>query len=201
MKLHGFAMSPNTKRAILGLEEAGLTYERVPVDLMSGEHRGAPYRELNPTARVPTLVDGDFVLWESNAILEYAAALAPAKRLGGETARERGEVARWMYMNTAHLSPNMARVFAHTIRLPEAQRNPKLVEESRAEIDRCLVALEQRLAGREWVAADRLTIADLSVAPTLGAAGMLQVDLTKYPNVVGWMARIEARPSWGAAHR
>lgn len=194
-------MSPNTKRAILGLEEAGLAYERVPVDLMTGEHRGAPYKALNPTARVPTLVDGDFVLWESNAILEYAAALAPAKRLGGETARERGEVARWMYMNTAHLSPNMARVFAHTIRLPEAQRNPKLVEESRAEIDRCLVALEQRLAGREWVAADRLTIADLSVAPTLGAAAMLQVDLSRYPNVVAWMARIEARPSWSVAHR
>ncbi len=194
-------MSPNTKRAILGLEEAGLAYERVAVDLMTGEHRGAPYKALNPTARVPTLVDGDFVLWESNAILEYVAALAPERRLGGESARERGEIARWMYMNSAHLSPNMARVFAHTIRLPEAQRNPKLVEESRAEIARCLIALEQRLAGREWLAADRLTIADLSVAPTLGAAAMLQVDLSSAPNVVAWMARIEARPSWSAAHR
>lgn len=193
-------MSPNTKRAILGLEEAGLAYEQVPVDLMTGEQRGAAYKELNPTARVPALVDGEFVLWESNAILEYVAALAPARRLVAESPRERGEIARWMFMNTSHLSPNMARIFAHTIRLPEAQRNPKLVEESRAEVERCLVALEQRLVGREWLAADRLTIADLSVAPTLGLAAMLQLDLSHCPHVLQWMARLEARPSWKVAN-
>lgn len=126
-------MSPNTKRAMLGLEEAGLDYEHVPVDLMSGEHKGEAYRGLNPTARVPTLVDGDFHLWESNAILEYAAALAPGKRLGGENPREKAEIARWMFMGAAHLSPNVARIFAHTIRLPEDQRNPKIVEDLHAE--------------------------------------------------------------------
>ncbi len=195
-------MSPNTKRAVLGLEEAGLTYEQVPVDLMAGEQRGAPYKQLNLTARVPTLVHGDFVLWESNAILEYVAALAPARRLAGEHPRERAEIARWMYMATAHLSPNVARIFAHTIRLPEAQRIPKLVEESRAEVDRSLAAIEARLADgeREWLAADRLTIADLSVAPTLGLAPMLQIDLGKFPHVAAWMERVSARPSWKKAN-
>jgi len=196
MKLHGFAMSPNTKRAMLGLEEAGLAYEYVPVDLMSGEHKGDGYRALNPTARVPTLVDGDFHLWESNAILDYAAALAPAKRLGGEHPRERAEIARWMYMGAAHLSPNIARIFAHTIRLPEEQRNPKIVEDARTEVDRCLVALDMRLAAHPCLVGDRVTIADLSLLPALANAGMLRIDLTGFVNVVAWMERLASRPSW-----
>ena len=88
IKLHGFPMSPNTKRALLGLEEVSAHYQLVPVDLMAGEHRRAEYLALNPTGRVPVLVDGDFVLWESNAILQYLASSHPEKKLGGESARE-----------------------------------------------------------------------------------------------------------------
>jgi len=196
MRLHGFAMSPNTRRAQLGLEEAGIEYEFVAVDLMSGEHRGDAYRGLNPTARVPALVHGDFILWESNAILEYVAALKPEIGLGPANPRERAELSRWMFMNASHLSPAMAHIFAHTIRLPEDQRIPKLVENGRTEIARCLGPFNQRLsAGGEFLL-DRLTIADLSIAATLGAAAMIGVDLSPYPNVVEWHSRIRARASW-----
>lgn len=196
MRLHGFAMSPNTRRAQLGLEEADVNYELVPVDLMSGAQRSEAYRALNPTARVPALVDGDFILWESNAILEYVAALKPDKRLGPTNARERGEVSRWMFMNAAHLSPAMAHIFAHTIRLPEDQRIPKLVENGRAELARCLEPFDKRLAiGGEFLL-DRLTIADLSIAPTLAAAALIGLDLSVYPNVVEWHGRLRSRVSW-----
>jgi glutathione S-transferase len=196
IRLHGFPMSPNTRRAQLGLEEAGIEYELVPVDLMSGEQRSETYRALNPTARVPALVDGEFVLWESNAVLEYIAALAPAMNLGPANPRERGEISRWMYMNACHLSPAMAHIFAHSIRLPEDQRIPKLVENGRAEVGRCLEPFNQRLAtGSEFIL-DRLTIADISIAPTLGIASMLGVDLSQYPNVAEWHSRVRARASW-----
>ena len=196
LKLHGVAMSPNTRRAMFALEEAGIAYEHVPVDLMSGEHKGEGYRALNPTARVPTLVDGDFTLWESNAILEYVAALAPGKRLGGENPRERAEIARFMFMGAAHLSPNVARIFAHTIRLPEDQRNPKVVEEARVEVDRCLVALDMRLRSHEWLVGDRITSCDISIMPVLVNAGMLRIDLSGFAGVAAWLERLAARPSW-----
>jgi glutathione S-transferase len=189
-------MSPNTKHAMFGLEEAGLPYEVVTVDLMSGEQKGDAYRGLNPTARVPTLVDEDFVLWESNAILEYVAALAPAKRLGGENAKERAEIARVTFMTAAHLSPAVARIFAHTIRLPEDQRNPKIVEESRAEVDRSLIALDGFLKGSEFLACGRFTIADLAVFPVLANAGMLRIDLAQYPEVTAWTLRMGQRAAW-----
>src|ERR1700748_2702300 len=101
LQLHGFPMSPNTRRALFALEEVGEPYELVAVDLMSGQQKTPGYAALNPTARVPTLVDGDFVLWESNAILEYLAARSPASRLGAAEPRETGEIARWMFMNAA----------------------------------------------------------------------------------------------------
>jgi glutathione S-transferase len=88
LTIHGFPMSPNTRRALLGLEEHGVTYQFVSVDLMKGDQKSSGYLALNPTGRVPTLVDGDFVLWESNAILHYLAALHPEKKLGGQSPRD-----------------------------------------------------------------------------------------------------------------
>jgi glutathione S-transferase len=195
IKLHGFPMSPNTRRALVMLEECAAPYEFVQVDLMSGEQKSPGYLALNPTGRVPALVDGDFILWESNAILVYLAAAHPEKKLGGQSPREIGEIARWAFMNAAHLSPNVARIFAHTIRLPPDKRIPQLVEEGRAEVDRSLKPLDERLASREFLL-DRLTIADLSLAPTLANAAMLSIDLARFPHVAAWLARVTARPAW-----
>ncbi len=196
IELHGFPMSPNTKRARLGLEEAGVSYTFHDVDLMAGAHKRAPYTELNPTARVPALVDGDYKLWESNAMLEYVAELAKDKRLSPETPRERGDIAKWMFMGAAHLSPNIARIFAHTIRLPEEKRIPQLVTEGHAEVFRCLGSLDAALDGKTWLVGDRITIADISLAPPLTAAAMLQIDLARFANVTAWLARITSRDSW-----
>jgi glutathione S-transferase len=199
LKLHGFPMSPNTRRALFGLEEYGEAYELVVVDLMAGAQKSPAYLALNPTGRVPTLVDGDLVLWESSAILEYLAARHPDAGLGPKSARDVAEIARWMYMGAAHLSPNVARIFAHTIRLPEDQRIPRLVDEARVEVDRSLRALAGRLEGREYLLGP-FSIAEIALAPTLGAAPMLGIDLGRFPAVADWMKRITARPAWKKIH-
>lgn len=205
--VHGFPMSPNTRRVLVALEEAGESYEVAPVDLMAGAHKGDAYRALNPTARVPTVVvpRGDFggaedlVLWESNAVLVWLGERHPDKLWAGRTAEERGEVLRWMFMNAAHLSPAIARIFGHTIRLPPEQRSEQVVVDSRVEVERSLVALEHRLALHEYLAG-QFGIADLSVALTLAAAPMLGISLAAHPHVAKWMARIEARPAWKRVH-
>lgn len=195
LALHGFSMSPNTRRARLVLEELEVPHDLVNVDLMAGEHRMDPYRELNPTSRVPTLVDDDFKLWESNAIVLYLADKYPERKLAGDGPRERAEIARWMFMNAAHLSPAIARIFAHTIRLPEEKRIPRLVEESRVEVDRCLAPLDAQLEGKEYILG-RFTAADIALAPSLAAAPMLGIDLSKTPAVAAWMARMAERTAW-----
>ena len=205
--VHGFPMSPNTRRVLVALEEAGESYELAPVDLMTGAHKGEEYRALNPTARVPTVVvpredfsgSEDLVLWESNAVLAWLGERHPDRLWTGKTPEERAEVLRWMFMNAAHLSPAVARIFAHTLRLPPEQRIAQIVTDSRAEVERSLVALEQRLREHEYLAG-RFGIADLSVALTLAAAPMLGISLAAHPSVAGWMARMEARPAWKKVH-
>ena len=125
----------------------------------------------------------------------YLGELYPERKLLGDAPRERAEVARWMYMNASHLSASLARIFAHTIRLPEEQRLPRVAEEARAEVDRCLAPLEVQLADREHVAG-RFTAADVALAPSLSLAPMLQVDLSRTPAVAAWLARIAERPAW-----
>ena len=192
-------MSPNTQRARFGLEEAGVAYELSRVDLMSGEHKQPAYLAINPAGRVPALVDGDFILFESNAILEYAAAITPQKRLGPENPRERGDLSRWMFFGTAHVGPHVQTIFAHTIRLPEDKRLPQLVETARSELARSLKLLDAHLSKNQWLGGDRFTIADCSIAPTLSAAAMLQIDLSPFPHFTGWLGRVGARPAWAKA--
>jgi glutathione S-transferase len=195
MKLYGFPMSPNTRRALLGLEEAELAYELVPVDMMAAAHKQPEYLKLHPMGRVPVLVDGDFVLWESNAILRYLAERAPYKQLDGDTPRARAEIAQWTFVNAAHLSPALAHIFAHTIRLPEEQRIAKLVENGRAEVARCVGPLDVRLQGRDWIV-ERFSIADISIGASLAVAPMIGIDLSAHPNVAAWMGRLQTRPAW-----
>ncbi|NUO54495.1 MAG: glutathione S-transferase family protein [Polyangiaceae bacterium] len=196
MRLYGFPMSPNARRVHLTLEEVGEPYEYVLVDLTKGEQKKPEYLALNPAGRVPTFVDGGYVLWESHAIMQYLAAKYPEKGLDGGSAHERGEIAKWLFMNAAHFGPAFARIFAHTIRLPEDQRIARVADEGRAEATKSLGILEESLKGKEWLVSARLTIADLAYAPSLAFASMLGVDLSPYTHVSGWLDRIKERPSF-----
>lgn len=196
IQLHGFPMSPNSRRVQLALLELELPFDYVPVSLMEGAHKAPPYLALNPNGKVPTLVDGDLVLWESHAILEYLGDRYPEKRLGAENPIERGEIGKWLFLNAAHFGPGMAGVFAHTIRLPEDQRIPKIAENGRAEVTRVMGLLDRVLSERPFIALDRYTFADVAFAPSFAAAPMLGFDLGAYPALKGWLDRVMARPAW-----
>ncbi len=196
LTLHGFPMSPNSRRVHVMLEELGVPYQYVEVSLMEGAHKAPAYLALNPNGRVPTLVDGDVSLWESHAIMEHLAERFPDQRLGAQGARERGEIAQWTYLNAAHFGPAVAGVFAHTIRLPEDQRVPKIAENGRAEANRVMTLLDRELSSRPFIALERLTIADLAFLPTLAVAPMLGFDLSERPALSRWLTELKARPSW-----
>jgi len=129
----------------------------------------------------------------------YLAASHPEKHLDGTSPRERAEVARWMFFGCAHLGPAVQQIFAHTMRLPPEKRLPQVVETARADLDRSLKVLEQRLATVPHLAGEAFSIADISVAPILSAAPMLSIDLSPFGAVNGWLGRIKARPTWGRA--
>ena len=101
MKLYGFPISPNTWKVRAVAAHLGIVLDNQLVDLSRGEQRAPEYLALNPTGRTPTLVDGDFVLWESNAIMQYLASGKP-NALWPDDARSRADIARWQSWQLAH---------------------------------------------------------------------------------------------------
>src|SRR5437868_2922509 len=103
MRLYVHRLSPNALKAMITAEHCGSPVELVDVDLGGGEQRGDPYRAINPNGLVPALVDGDFTLWESNAIMQYLAEKAGNRTLWPDDARGRADVSRWQLWDVGKL--------------------------------------------------------------------------------------------------
>src|SRR5213080_465123 len=101
MKLYAFPPSPNTWKVRAAAHQIGLPLELEIVDLTKGAQRKPDYLAINPTGRTPTLVDGDFKLWESTAIMQYIASQKP-NSLWPNDARARTDIARWQSWQLAH---------------------------------------------------------------------------------------------------
>jgi glutathione S-transferase len=196
MKLYDFAFSPNSRKVRAVAYELGITLEPVHVDLLTGEQRGPAHVALNPNGRVPVLVDGDFVLWESTAIIRYLAckkggALLPT------TAQGQAEVDRWLAWQLAHLGPAMSKVsFERIVKKVTGQGTPdeQAIAAGSAEFAKLTAILESELEGREYLAGG-LTLADFALASHYSLAPMCGLDLAPYPRVSAWLARVLARDS------
>jgi len=177
LQLYAF---PNTRalRAMWALEEAGLPYRLVRVDLMQGEHRQPAYLALNPAGKVPTLVDGDLVLSESAAICTFVGEQVPAAALvppaGGP---ERALYERWCYFVIGELEQPLWTIAKHTFALPEKLRVPAVIPTARREFARAVGALAASLGERPYALGEAFTAADILIAHTLGWARAAQVPL------------------------
>ncbi|MGH7440775.1 MAG: glutathione S-transferase family protein [Polyangiaceae bacterium] len=194
MKIYDFPFSPNCRKVRAVAYELGLKPEFVNVNLFTGEQRLASVTTINPNAKVPILVDGDFVLWESNAIASYLAegsALLPA------SGRERAEVQRWADWQLAQLGPAIRKVAFERLVKPMTgggQPDPKVVEEGIAEYARWAGVLEASLGSKEYVAG-RLSIADFIVASVFTVGATCGLETAPHPKVNAWLGRVLARDS------
>jgi glutathione S-transferase len=199
MKLYDFAFSPNCRKVRSVAYELGIEFEHVPVNLVKGEQRAPDFLAKNPNGRVPVLEDGDFVLWESVAILRYFAGKqsAGAPKLVPSGIREQVDMDRWLAWQGSHLSPAMAKVgFERIVKKLPGQGVPDQarIDEGTAEFVKLSAILDASLAGREYVAGP-LSLADFALAAHYSLAGMSGLDLTPYARVSAWLSRVLARPS------
>lgn len=195
MKLYDFAFSPNCRKVRAVAYELGLPLEHVHVDLVKGESHGPAFLAMNPNGRVPVLVDEDFVLWESTAILHYLAAKAGA--LLPNDARGRAEVDRWMSWLLAHLGPAMSKVaFERIVKKLTGQGAPDeaAIAVGKADFTRLTAMLDAALEGRDYLAGT-LSIADFALAAHYSLAATCGLDLSPYPRVSAWLGRVVARDS------
>lgn len=193
IKLYG---APPTRalRVIWLLNELGLEYELHSVDLMQGEATRPPFRELNPAAKVPVLVDGDIVLTESAAIQLYLADKHSQAGLIPETVEGRGQMYRWIFFLVTEIEQPLWRIARHTFIYPEDKRLPEDVEIARRECLQMVAVLERHMKEREFMVGDRLSVVDFNAAYTLdwaNHAGMLG----KAPRLREYLATMYARPT------
>lgn len=195
--------APNPRRLNIALAEKGLRVERRSLNLIEGEHRTPDYlaRVGHPAVPALVLTDGT-VLTESVAIVRYVEeALVPEPNLLGRGPLERAGIEMWQRRVEFGLFASVAACFRHTnprMNVMEEQV-PEWGEINRGRIRGQLEALERRLQGREWIAADRLTMADVTAIVALDFMRIIrEAEPDDLPGVAVWAARMRARPSWRA---
>ncbi|HKH01196.1 MAG TPA: glutathione S-transferase family protein [Bradyrhizobium sp.] len=196
LKLLGRQTSGNVQKVVFALEEMGTAYIREDYGRDFGNTTTEAYAKLNPTRKVPTLVDGGTVVWESNTILRYlAAAYAPA--LTGATPAERSEVEPWMDWLLASVNAAFLGVFRETKKKPE-ERGPEFIAASNDLVSQLRI-LDGHLAECQFIALGRFTIADAALAPIIKRCVGFPIDRPAFPGIEGWLGRIEARPAFQVA--
>ena len=193
MKLYEFAPTRSI-RVRWTLQELGVDYESVPVNLLAGEHRRPEFLTINPAGRVPVLVDGDLVLTESVAIVLYLADKCSSKGLIPTDLKERAQVNRWLLFAATELEQPLWRISRHTMLYPEDQRLPGDVILASQEFKAMAAVLEKHMHGRQFVVGDSATVADFVMAYTLDWANEDQL-MDDFPQLLAYMKRMYARPN------
>lgn len=204
--LYDCATAPSPRRARILLAEKGVAHDTVQIDLRSGEQLGPAFRQVNPLCTVPALrTDDAGVLTDNAAIIAYLEARYPEPPLLGTTPAEKAEVASWQWriefeglMAIAEALRNSAPAMANRA-LPgpvDYPQIPALAERGLARVQQFFSTLDARLACREFVAADRFSLADITAVVTVDFARVVkQRPDERHPNLLRWRAAMALRPS------
>jgi len=197
MKLYQIPVSPNCQKVVALAHEVGVPLDLATVDVFKGGARTPAMLAKNPNGKLPILEDGDFVLWESTAMLAYIAAKAGRADLAPTTPRERAEVDRWTSWQNAHFGPAIRKVaFERIVKKLAGLGAPDeaVVKAGSEEFAVTASVLEQSLGTKEYVCG-RLTIADFALTPYTALTASCGLDLGAYPKASAWLERMLARDS------
>lgn len=192
MKLYEFAPTRSI-RVRWALQELGVDFETVQVNLRAGENRRPEFLKLNPAGKLPVLVDGDLVLTESVAIVLYLAEKYPEKGLLPADPRERAKVNQWLLFAATELEQPLWRIARHKFLYPEDKRQPGDIPVACEDFKAMADVLEKHMEQRQFVVGDSVTVADLVMAYTLDWANEIHL-LDGFPQLRAYMDRMYARP-------
>jgi glutathione S-transferase len=197
MKLYYHPLSPYSQKALVALFEANAPFEPVVTNLFDPAVRASYKAEVNPLVKIPFLMrDNGWAVPESSIILEYIDQYFPTEQSLIPTDRDKARQARFYdRLGDLYLIEKGSILWFESMK-PEAARNGELIERTLEQGKTALGLFDKELRNKEFLLADRFTMADIS--PAIGTAGLVNagVDLAPYPNVAAWYARIWARPSF-----
>jgi glutathione S-transferase len=193
LKLLGRFTSGNVQKVVFALEELKLPYERQDYGRQFNNTQTPEYGALNPTRKVPTLIDGDLAIWESHTILRYLAAKTGSGLYPTDPVA-RTQVDRWLDWQLASLNAPYVAAFLET-RKAEAERNPDITKPLLPEV----TILEGELGKRPYVAGAAFSIADIAYAPLVRRILAFPYAMPATPNLIAWRDRVATHPGFAAA--
>ncbi|MCE0506597.1 glutathione S-transferase N-terminal domain-containing protein [Roseivivax sp. GX 12232] len=190
------ANTMNGWKPLIFLHEAGIDYELAPVDFGKKEQKAPEYLKLNPNGRIPSIVDRgaeDFAVFESGAILWYLAE--KYDRFLSHDPKERSETMQWLMFQMGGIGPMMGQaMFFQRIAKPNGDEVPYAINRYVTESRRLLEVLDTRLAGRDWLVGEALSIADIATYPWARSHFWATVSVEGLPHLQAWFDRLDAMP-------
>jgi glutathione S-transferase len=198
MKLYGFPPSPNTRKVQAVAAHLDMPLEFEFVDITQGKSHTPEFLKMNPTGRTPVFTDGDFTLWESNAIMQYLASQRK-NDLWPDDARKRADISRWQLWQVAHWHEGCGGFLWENLvkkALGMGEGDPVALKKSEEAFHRDAAMLDAHLGKHPYLVDGSLTLADFAVASYLHYAVAAELPWERYKNIRAWYARIEALPAW-----
>ena len=195
MKLYEFGPTRSI-RARWVLQELGVEFEVVTINMLKGENRSPEFLAVNPAGKLPVLVDGDLILTESVAIVLYLAEKYPDKQLIPATLAEHAQLNRWLLFTTTELEQPLWRMARHTHLYPKEKRIPDEIAVARDDFLQMASVIDQHLRDRQFVVGHKVTVGDFVLAYTLDMATAAAAKnlLEQLPRLESYMEDMYARP-------
>ena len=196
IKIWGRRSSSNVQKVLWCCDELGLVYEQVDIGGPFGGTDNEAYRKLNPNGRVPTIEDGDFVLWESHAILRYLTAKYGAGLLLPASLEGRAQADQWCCWEQQALVLAVWPVFNTMVRTAEDQRDQAQLARDLATAAATLAILDRHLADQPYLAGDAFSIGDMPAAIWTYRWYAMDIERPALANLEAWSARLAERPAY-----
>ena len=196
LKVWGRKNSSNVQKVMWAIGELGLAYERIDVGLEFGGNDTPAYLAMNPTGLVPTLIDGDFILWESNSIVRYLANRYGQGTLEPADPKTRALANQWMDWQMSTFLPAFWDVFHGLVRTPPEKRNHAAIAEAKAKAVALAKIFDAELARHAYVGGDAFSMGDIPMGIRMYRFRQLIPDRPALPHMERWYAAIEKRPAY-----
>ena len=200
IEIYAVPPSPRAFKAIAVANHLGIDITIRHLDFFKGEHKTPEYAALNPNMLMPTLKDGDYVLWEANAIMQYLAGRKPQSGLLPSDERGRLDVTRWQFWDLAHWDPAVAILLIEKFVKPKMLGTNDIDQAAIArgteQFNRAATVLDGHLKGRKYITGDALTLADFAIGAPLNYAAEGCFPLEPYGEIRRWHAGLMALPAW-----
>lgn len=199
IKLYTFPPSTNSRKVRIVLIEKGLEFERINIDLTKKEQKNPDYLKIHPFGQVPALDDEGFIVYDSTIINEYLEDEYPYPALLPQDSEGRARARLMEDFRDTHFNPHFVEIIHEVRYKPENERNSKVIEQAKAEIIKCFDRIERELQGRDYLAGT-FSLADIAFMPNFDLLERFAIPVDpKYKNVLAWIERLKARPSYAAS--